>query len=199
MTARIQQLRGGVLLSPTAGHQTLALPQSAAQPEVRDGEPGLGPVQHDVLQLEVPVDHTPGVDVAEARDDLAEEVPGLLLPQPQVGGEVVQQAAAREELHHEELIVPGGLNLKEASDVGVTQPPHHLGLSLQVLQEVLLVLQLLQVDDLQRHLGLEDGVEGELHLGGGPLPQSERHQLVVPHLDQLLLLLPLAAGEGDVV
>lgn len=85
------------------------------------------------------------------------------------------------------------LNLEEPSNVGMDKRGHYLGFSLHVLYNVG-ILNVLEREDLHGHLGLEDGVAGQLHLAGGPLAQPEGHQLVVSDLHQLQFVLRLGAG-----
>ena len=100
----VEQLRSSVLLSAAPCPQDLPSSHHIAQAEVCDDHSAPFLVHHDVLELDVPVDDPSGMDVLQASDDLAVDVPGLVLRQPHVQGQVVQQVSARVEFHHQEEI-----------------------------------------------------------------------------------------------
>ena len=108
-------------------------------------------VKQQVFWLEVSVTHAALVDVLDARDELEVELAGLLLRQPSVPDDVVEQLTAAAVLHdHVELLFSFN-NLVELNDVGVTHLLENLDFPGDSL-DVLLIVDLVFLEDLNGDL-----------------------------------------------
>ena len=183
------------LLGGDEGHPR----HEASLPEVGDlqevGE------DDDVLGLEVPVGHPPhvldglGVGVLEGGGELREdgldlpEAEALPLGRPQVDD--LAEGQPLEVLHHQIGALAVEALLVEAHDVGVREPPGHPGLEAEGVALVL-GLEELGGDQLDRHLHLDLPVEGPVDHTHGPLADDRADLVAVAEA------VPDLEGTGDV-
>ncbi len=74
-------LRSCIIWTAATSLQEVPIPHDIAEPKVSDLDIAVG-VQQQVLWLQIPVDHHVAVAVLHARNDLLEELAGLILPEP---------------------------------------------------------------------------------------------------------------------
>mmetsp|Transcript_7285 Transcript_7285/g.26071 ORF Transcript_7285/g.26071 Transcript_7285/m.26071 type:complete len:273 (+) Transcript_7285:1135-1953(+) len=118
-------------------------------------------VQQQVLRLEVSVHHLVEVAVLNARHNLLEDVPCLVLRQPALLDNVVEELAAGRVLRHHEDVRRRADDLVQLDDVRVPEALQVLDLAPHLLIHVKRA-NLVAVQDLHRHLVLGDLVLAEL-------------------------------------
>ena len=79
-------------------------------------------VDEEVLELEIAVDDLLGVDVADAGDELGEELAGVLFLEVAVGEDVVEELAARGVVEDDADVLVCFDDVVEADDVRVLEP-----------------------------------------------------------------------------
>ena len=79
-------------------------------------------VEEEVLELEIAVDDLLGVDVADAGDELGEELAGVLFLEVAVGEDVVEELAARGVVEDDADVLVCLDDVVEADDVRVLEP-----------------------------------------------------------------------------
>ena len=153
--------------------EQLARQQEVAESEVPKDDMISSLVDENVVQLDVPVNDVPGVDVLHAIQDLLEQFLSLNFFQLSslLLADVVAQASSRPEIQDETVDVLEGTDLVKGDDVGVVQLSHDLGLPLEVLLDVG-ILDLVHPNDLDGNFFLGYQMFGQLNFAEGTFTET---------------------------
>mmetsp|Transcript_26144 Transcript_26144/g.42631 ORF Transcript_26144/g.42631 Transcript_26144/m.42631 type:complete len:284 (-) Transcript_26144:276-1127(-) len=138
-----QHLGGHVIGRPAGGVQQLhALVRAPAvqrrQAEVRDLKVSVL-IQQQVLGLQIPVADPAGVAVLDPGQQLPEVEPGLVLREPALGHNLVEELPARDHLQHDEDLRARGQHLDQPDHVRVRDHLHDADLLFDLGPHVLLL------------------------------------------------------------
>jgi len=128
-------------------------------------------VEEEVLGLDISVHDEVGMAIGNGGQDLSEEPPGLPLAQLPVGHDVVEHLSSVRQLHgevDEALVVD---HVVELDYVRVVEQLQHPDLPLQA-PHLLLRLDLLLLNHLDRHLLVRVDVSPQFHLSKAALPEG---------------------------
>ena len=186
----------GVLRGPAVSPEKLVGREEVAESEVSEDDVVSGLVDEDVVQLDVPVNNLPGVDVLNTIEDLFEQFLTLVFFQLSslLLADVVAQTSPRPEVQHKTVEVLEGADLVQGDDVGMVQLDHDLGLPLEILLDVG-ILDLVHPNDLDGNFLPGNQMSGELHLAEGTFTETGAQELVVSNLRQLTSLLGILKGK----
>ncbi len=99
---------------------------AVGEAEISDDDIAMA-VEQQILELEVPMNDFLLVDVPDARDELREELAGILLPQVAVGEDVIKQLASGGVFEDDTDVLVGLDHIVQPDDVRVFESlPYHV-------------------------------------------------------------------------
>ena len=146
------------------------LPGQGVLGGIESGDPEIGHLDasvlqhHDIVWLDIPVDHTLGMGMLQCLGDLGAEMQRF----PPAHGtpllHVLLEGQPVNELHHDVIGIPGVIHIVDCHDIRMGEHGDGLALRMEPSAEVLVPVQLL-LEDLHRHITIETMVHGTIDHG----------------------------------